>query len=281
MNEELYIRRSIPECMGTAWRLMSTNLGRMVRELWLPSVVMAVVCAAVSVVGYISYLWLFVETVVLIVAQIFVDAKIYRLVNLQRVSFCIERVAKVCAINIVLTLIAVVALWGVLVGFTLLATTGKLATTVALVVGIVAVVVLLLVILIFFTPMLYPLTKYVVEPETTLRTLLVNYRRGLKSVGFIVTFFLLCAIVLVLCYVVVALPSVIVNTATILSAQGMVMGDPSGLPSHFFIVVGLTTFITTFVVILLRVWSIFATYCMYASVEQKYRSSADAENPGE
>ncbi len=278
MKEELYIRRSIPECMGTAWTLMSTNMGRMARELWLPAVVLAVVCAAESLVGYTKFVWLFLETVALVVAQLFLDAKIFRLVNLQSVGFCFERVAKAFAVNLLLALIAIVVLWAAVAGCTLLATTGKMATTVALVVGIVAVVVLLLLMLIFFTPMLYPLTKYMVEPTMHLRQLMSTYRRALKSVGFIVTFFLLCMVVLVLCYAIVALPSVIVGAASVLSAQGVALGDASGLPKNFPLIVGLTTFVTTFVVVLMRVWSIFATYYMYASIEEKYRPSEPSED---
>ncbi len=278
MKEELYIRRSIPECMGTAWTLMSTNLGRMVRGLWLPSVIMALLCALVSVVGYRSFLWLFLETVALVVAQLFIDAKIYRLVNLQSTSFCFERVAKAFAVNLIMAIVAIVLLWGVAAGGTLLAMSGKLATTVALVLGIVLVVVLLVLMLIFFTPMLYPLTKYIVEPEMKFKGIMKAYRRALKCVGFVVTFFLLCMVVLVLCYGIVALPSVIVNTATVLSFQGVALGDAPGLPKNFPIIVAITTFVTTFVVVLLRVWSVFATYYMYASIEEKYRSPEPTED---
>ncbi len=283
MKEELYIRRNIPECMGMAWTLMSTNIKRMAKALWLPAVVLALLIAVVSTLNGISQTeavvsndisWgylisLFVGTLLVVLAVVFLDAKIFKLLNLQPLGFCIERATKAFGVNLLLALIGILLVSAVLIVNTLLASTGKLSPSIALVLGIVEAVVVLILMLLFFSPMIFALTKYMIEPETKMKMLWKNYRIGLKNVGFIIAFFLLCFVVLVIAYIIIALPNVITSVALNFSLQGMSMGDPSGLPSHFFVLFAITAFVTAFVNVILRIWSLFATYYMYASIEAK------------
>ncbi len=294
MKEELYIRRSIPECMGMAWTLLTTNLRRMATALWFPAVVLAVLCSIETVINNIfpmqlytgdsinvTYLlWLFGSTLFLVLAGLFLDAKIYKLLNLQTLAFCWQRVTIVFAISLLLCIIGMAIIVGCAMMDTYLAMTGKIATTTAVVLFVVEFLVALVLMLVFFSPMMFALLKYMVEPTTVVKMTWKNYRMGLRHIGFIVGFCLLCFIVLVIIFAIVALPMVITTIASALSAQGVALGDPSGLPALFPLLFTLTTFFTTFIAVILRIWSIFAAYYVYASIEAK-NGRTDEEGEGD
>ncbi|MCD8282096.1 MAG: hypothetical protein LUC22_02445, partial [Prevotella sp.] len=104
MNESLYTRRNIPECMGTAWTLMSTNIARTARTMWLPAVILAVLCAATALLniyqsGQIAggnincalAICVVAGLVLLVAASLFLDAKIFKLLSLQSLRYCWAR----------------------------------------------------------------------------------------------------------------------------------------------------------------------------------------------
>lgn len=289
MTEILFTRRNVPECMGMAWSLMSTNIARMSKALWLPAVVLAVLCAATAtwqVLGGIFTtagisLWyvvgLFAATLLIVLASVFLDAKIFKLLNLQTVGFCFARAVKAFCIHLALTLIALVVVWGIATSDVLLASSGTLSAPLSMLLFLGEMVVVAILLLAVFSPVIFALTKYMVEPQTKLRLIWQDYRRGLRSVGFIVAFYLLCAVVLIITYLIIALPAVIATGAAAMSDAGVATGDPSGLPAHFGVLYALTIFITTFVAIVLRVWSLFATYYMYASIEAKNGRTDDTD----
>ncbi len=268
--------------MGTAWTLMSTNIARMAKALWLPAVITALLCAltaamnahqrAVVTDGNINFgilIQLFVLSLLLVMSSVYLDSKIFKLLNLQSFKWCLQRTIKAFCIHLVMVLAAVTAVWGIATSDILLASSGKLPPAASLLLFLGELLIAAILLLAFFTPMIYALVKYMIEPETTLKTIWQSYRTGLRNVSFIVAFYLLCSVVLVIAYLVTALPAVIITAASAMSNLGVAMGDPSGLPGYFTALYAVTIFITSFVAILLRIWSVFAAYYMYASIEAK------------
>ncbi len=281
MKEELYIRRSIPECMAMSLTLMTTNVKRMAAALWLPAVITAVLIAALSVVlSVLQMQWVsagetlapivgvFALVVLLLAALVFLDARVYKLLNMQTMGFCLRRSAAVVGVNVGVRLIGAVIMYVFLVVDILLAVNGKVSAPTAYMLFIIEGLVVLVLLVIFFSPFIYALMKYAIEP-IKFSAVWKSYRVGLRRVGFIIAFCLLCAIVMLLLYIIIGLPSVIVGAAAEMSYEGMAMGDPSGLPRYFLALVGVTLFFTSFIAIALHVWSLCAAYYMYASVEAR------------
>lgn len=282
MKEELYIRRTIPECMGSAWTLLSTNVVRVAKALWLPALVMAVVTTATMVADYhlqkeialsaptlAGIIVLSVGCVAMIVASIYLDARIIKLLNLQPMRLCVARTAKAFLVGLAVTLLVALVLFALAVACTLVATKGLLPTTVCLAVFALLTLVVVIVVAVLASPLVYTLPKYLFEPATNLRTAMRSYRAGLRSVGYIIGTLLLCTIVAGIAGCVVALPGVIAMLAATFSNQGIAIGDAPGLPSYFTALYGATTFLSVLVGVVIRVWYVFSIYYMYASIETK------------
>ncbi len=269
--------------MGVAWTLMSTNVKRMATALWLPAVVVALLAGATTTLCHLFRIHLFLAADIdvaclvalcvvvagLCVASIILDAKMYKLLNMQALSFCCRRTIVVYVVALLLTIVVVALLWGCATMNTLLAATGKLALPTALVLGSVEILLLVVALLVFLSPFVFLLMKYMIEPATTLATLWRGYRGGLRQAGTLVAFILLMVLLIAIAYTIIALPEVIVSIAAWLSLQGVLLGDPTGTPPLFPYLVGGTTCLTTLVALVLRLWAICATYYVYATIEAR------------
>ncbi len=282
MKHELYIRRNIPECMSAAWTLMSTNVARVAKALWLPALIMALVVMLSAIANYDLQTHVITESVgiadvavvivsalAVIAAAIYLNARIIKLLNLQKVRFCVGRSAKATLVAVLVSLLMVVIFFAIAAACTMTAAKGILPATVSLVIFILLAIIAVALMLIFCSPVTYTLTKYLIEPETNLKTAMKSYRAGLKDIGFIVGMLLLCAVVVGIANCIVALPGVIAMLAAAFSNQGIAIGDAPGLPSYFMTLYSATTFFATFVMVVMQVWYVFALYYMYASIEAK------------
>ncbi len=265
--------------MGAAWKLLSTNIKRVGKAVWLPALIFALVSSVAAVfnlslqanllsgnVSAETVAGLFLLTASLLLAVAFLNARIFKLLNLQPMKFCFERSFKSMIISISMTLLFAVLLLGLGAGCFLMVYNGMIASTLALVSFLTLGFIVLVLTLVFYSPMTYALTKYMVEPESRLKMLWKDYKAGLQKCGFIVSFILLSAIVLSISFCIIALPGVIMMLASLFSLQGLALGDPSGLPENFPIIFAATTFLTSLVATMLQVWYLFATYYMYGSV---------------
>ncbi len=291
MKESLFSRRNVPECMGTAWTLMSTNVARTVRTLWLPSVLTAVLCAAAAVLGIhmrtpespaCLAAGVFVCGALLVPVSLFLDSGVFTMLTSRGRAFCFVRAVKAFAVSLAAVLLAVLLVWGAAASDVLLASSGKLASSSALLLFAAETVVLLVLFLVFLTPVTYVLVRYMAEPEMRMKSFWKHYGTALRSGGFIAAFYLLTLVVLVISYLVTALPAVIATAALGVSDAGLAAGDAAGLPSYFGPMYAAVIFVTTFVAVVLRVWSVMAAYYMYASVEARNgrRDDEDEEREG-
>ncbi|MCD7714774.1 MAG: hypothetical protein LUI08_07625 [Prevotella sp.] len=278
MKETLFVRRSVRECMGAAWTLMGTNIARVARALWMPAAVLALTSALLAVLiafnrnmqgGWLTILWMFLASLAVVLASITLDAGIFRLVNERTMGFCFARAVKAFGVNLAIILVATVILWALAASDFQLSASGTLQPPSAALLFFAEMLVFIAAMLIFLSPMIFALTKFMVEPQTKLKQLWHDYRKGLRSAGFIIAFYLLCAIVLIISYLVIASPMVIASSAAAVSAAGVVLGDEAGLPGYFLALYAATVFVTSYVAIVLRIWSLFAAYYMYASIEAR------------
>ncbi len=265
--------------MSSAWTLLSTNIKRVAKAVWLPALLFALTNSIGGVfnqsvqAGMMSgsastkdIAVLAVFSALLLLAVVFLNARIFKLLNLQPLKFCFGRSLKSMLISVGMTLLFLLIFSGLGAGCFMLVYNGMIASTIALVSFLILSFILLVLTLIFYSPMAYALTKYMAEPESSLRMLWKDYKTGLKKLGFIVGFLLLSAVVVSISFCVIALPGVIMSLAALFSSRGVALGDAPGLPANFPLLMGLTTFLTSFVAAVLQIWYQFAAYYMYGSV---------------
>lgn len=282
MTEELYTRRNIAECMNAAWTLLSTNISRVTKALWLPALLFAIINAFAT--PFFTSLQLrnmqeqktifdlvssFLFVVLFFLAGSFINAKTFKLVNEQNMHFCFNRSLKTYAISYFLAFVFIILLLiSINIGFYAV-NTGKLGAITTLTIFSISLIILTLLFLILYSPFSYVFTKYMVEPGSKLKHIWIYYKIGFKNINFIITFLLLSCILVGIVYGITALPSVIVMLSARYSNEGILNGDPSGLPGYFPILNGAVGFITSFIITILMIWFAFAQYYMYASIETK------------
>lgn len=282
---ELYKSRSISECLGDGWTLMYTNIKRIAKSMWWP-VLLTVVFATVSAptmftiqqhnatnqVTTTDAVISGVILVAIIAIMILFGAKLFKLLNEQTIRFCMARMLKITAVMIAFSLILGVPFAAVLFGATIVIAKGIVAPTIGI--GLFALVSLFGIIAMYvaFAPMNYVGVKYMIEPEMTLKGIGKAYKQGWKSLGKIVGFSLISSLVIFIAQCVISLPGVIAMFAATLSLQGIAYGDPSGLPSTFLTIYGMTMGVSCFISCILMIWFTLSEYYLYASIESKYRS---------
>lgn len=282
---ELYTRRSISECLSSGWTLLSTNIGRIAKSMWWPTLLMVVFSCITAPTCFIiekhniqhdvTPLDAILSLVILLgIIGIYIvfSAKIFKLQNEQTTRFCISRMAKVTGLYFGVAILSITPLMVIVAGLFAIIASGKVAEGVGM--GIFAFVYLLWIIgtIVVFSPINYVGVKYMIEPKMKLKDTWKSYKRGWKSIGTIIGFMLLSSLIIFIAQCIISLPGVIAMIATSLSLQGIALGDPSGLPSSFMAILGITSGISCFITCILLIWFTLSEYYLYGSIEAKYRS---------
>lgn len=276
--------------MGAAWTLLSTNIQRVAKALWIPALAVAVLTAVATPMSMKINTLRAMGTVTLadmgsivcialmaLAAQLNLYAKVMQLVNSQATAFCVKRSIKSFAI--LLTAVILCSLATVGLGYLAMKAVRmqNMAPLTTYTLMMVTVLVIFIALMMLLSPLYYAITKYMVEPETKVRHLWKNFRVGFRSIGYIITFVLLSSIIIGIIYLITSLSSLIILFAFNYSLAGVMMGDPAGLPEGFSILAGVTSFLGSFIYIILSVWFAFATYYIYCSIEAK-NGRKDEEN---
>ncbi len=280
--DQLYTRRNISECIGAAWSLLSTNLLRITKSLWIPTLVfsLAYALSAVSSLCFVKDLSLgkniifdAVAIVVLcitcIAATLVIAAKTFKQLNEQNFKYCMSRSFKAFLVSLAFLLITTILTIAVFVGSIVLTQSGKMSPTASGIIALVLVVVITIASFVFFSPFNYSLTKYMIEPEMTLKKMWKSYRTGFNNLGFILGCSLICIVIMATVYNIMVLPGYIATISASLAYSGVANGDAANLPAYFPIILGATMFIAGLVYTTLLVWFIFVEYYQYASIEAR------------
>lgn len=282
MTEELYKRRSIAECIYAAWTLFSTNLTTIVKTMWLPALLIALFSMAAAPFSIRLQLHhmqeqltipeLITTAIMLVTAfalQVYLIAKIYKMLNEQTLKFCLKRALGSVLVWCLLMLMFTITFLVMVSGSIYAAKAWALTEAKTLWMFLAGLIFLSLLAFIFYSPFVYALTKYMIEPTAKMKHIFKNYRKGFKNISYITTCLLLCLIILSVVYCVAALPNIIISLTSRLSNEGIVNGDPSGLPHNFTALAAGVAFLTSFIITSLYIWAAFSMYYMYASIEAK------------
>lgn len=118
-------------------------------------------------------------------------------------------------------------------------------------------------------PIYYFYMKYLMEPIHMRSHLWKSFKTGLRHWGFLFLTFFMMGLLLLCLFVVLFMPLGILSTAQSQSLAGVLMGDPSGLPSHMLLLQFVTALVTFFIFAFILAWSVLVLYHAYGSIEQK------------
>lgn len=283
---ELYTRRSISECLSEAWTLLSTNLRRITKSLWLPALLLSLASGITAPMAYnmennllmgkfdvADAASISTGLVVLMAAFLYLYAKIYKLLNEQTIGFCIGRLIKLTVIMFVVSIVIAIVICLLAVSVTSSITTGSVASIIGIFLALFAVLLSIIIVIIVFTPAFYASMKYLIEPEMKLKDYWKAYKVGFRNFGKILGVVLLCAIIVYFAQIFISTPGTIAIMAAGFSLEGVANGDSNGLPSMFSLIFGATSFISSAVTTVLMIWNTFAQYYLYASIEAKERET--------
>lgn len=275
---DLYKSRSYTSCITEAFNIFAHNLKTIFLHTWLCALVLAVfqslgISAAMSFISSpsspVGALLLAVSALLSVCASVFLYGRAVGLVNGQRTSANVKRVARLAVVYLVFWLVV-----GVVIGMASIvvlspneaAKAPQAHSLITVLSDVVCVIIGLLVL-----PYIYVFTKYLMEQNAKLRQLLLkSYKKGLRHWGFIFTTMFLTYLCMTVCVVILALPAVIIISARITSISGMtVLGDPSGLPAYFdFLQFGLFMF-AAFIWSYISIFCLFVCILVYGSIETR------------
>ena len=141
-----------------------------------------------------------------------------------------------------------------------------------------------LLVALIMVPFKYAEMRYLLSPNGSLRrNLIAYYVSGVRGGGLLIgtTFFTVLASACL--GAIIFLPTLILLGARTSSLLGeLTMNDPSGLPTYFNALLIGSIVLTTFIFMIVMVWTVFVFYYVYGSIEhrrqmKKQRQAATAE----
>lgn len=135
-----------------------------------------------------------------------------------------------------------------------------------------------LVFMLLALPLWYSSWKYLIEPDRKLpRVIGRDYVTGLRHWGYLFIIALLTFIIVGVIDVVLYMPMAIAGQAMAFDNMGKTMGDASGLPSYFMVMVFFTALIIAFVSTYVLTWVGITFYYGYGNIEAKIAAKAEAK----
>ena len=285
METELIKDRSLSSCIKMANSLLGVNFAKTLKAIWIPALLLAI---TVSIMGFTTLLGLPSQTPTdphrlllltaiksvtwLVAAAIWAYflASVITLVSESGFKQNLRRSLAVVAVEVVfyilLAIIGIIICWMVLINHA-----DKLFThTFFMIISVVLLVWALLTGLLM-VPFRYVEMRYLLSPTGSLRrNLIAYYVAGVKGGALLIGATFFTALASLCAGLVIFLPTVILFGAKASSLVGEItMNDPSGLPTYFnFLFVG-SLILTTFVFMIVVVWTQFVFYYAYGSIEYR------------
>lgn len=300
-KEELMKNRGYIATLGAGYHLLADNFKAIFRQTWIYVLLFALAMGGWTIIAGdmredtppLLGLAIIALFVIITATDILLYAKVCTMLNEQSMKWNIGRVTKVIlfwfALAVVIGLIFVG--WILVMGLgqgavdpaTMTdATTMPADQSVALlkIFGVIAV--LTVIVMIFILPFLYPLPKYLMEPDKKLfSTMFGCYGRGLRYWGYIFVCILLLSLCIGIASLVFCLPMYVVQTVQNLNQTGILGGDESGLPGWFgWLNFGVST-ATYFVYGFISLIEFFVAYYIYGSIETRIRERQKLTMPTE
>lgn len=285
METELYKIRSLAHCAKVAYELYASNFGRIVRRTWLPALVLSVVLALGHLLshqfpllpdaatggempGWQPLAVLFGTAVAALPAAVWTNAAVASLLNGMAFRANLGRMARLAGVLTAIAVVALAVVGGVGV-LPLARSAPEDAGHAALLSGGVALLAAV-VVAVCMLPIGYSATKYSMEPSLPVSTVVGKaYRRGWRHWGLLCSATLLTGIVTMVLGVVVLMPVAVTQLAFLSDQMGVAMGDASGLPATFPLLVFMAVLASAMLMVYVMVWVLLVFYYLYGTIEAR------------
>lgn len=285
METELIKDRSLSSCIKTANNLLGINFAKTIKGTWLPALLFAIMTAlfgffalqeisATSLGGpsptILSYVRSIGTWVVSLGLWAYFFASVVTLVSESGLKQNLRRSLAIVGVELIVYLI-LMAIGIVVVRMVVMSHLGKpfTANFITLVCGVT--VAWLLLMALIMVPFKYAEMRYLLSPNGSLRrNLIAYYVSGVRGGGLLIgtTFFTVLASVCL--GAIIFLPTFILLGARASSLLGeLTMNDPSGLPAYFNALLIGSIVLTTFIFMIVMVWTVFVFYYVYGSIEHR------------
>ena len=277
----LYKNRSFSSCLNTAYEWFCDNFRTIFRATWLPVLLysifggFSIICtlrdARVEAFAEKSpglFLTLFcLANIGVLVFSVWAWGRFFSLLNGMTCKKNIIRLLIILLCDIVIGCI----IGAFIVGGVWLLTRHKEITPMAFIAdNWLICLICFIVIMLLSLPFSYAGARYMMKTDATyLPDLPKTYPTGLRHLGFIFITTLITGIIIGIIGLVVFMPQTILMMAQIISALGVQFGDPSGMPSYFIPLHGVTTALTSALFFYLTVYTMLVTVFMYSSIEKE------------
>ncbi|MDO4159723.1 MAG: hypothetical protein Q4D41_04635 [Prevotellaceae bacterium] len=267
--------RSYTACVSESFRIMSGNIKTIFFHTWLYALILSLAIAfyasfitQLTFKGYDMALSIgvLVSVIVMICAEVLYYARTMTLLNHQTFKKNNIRCAKIMCLYIGFSIL--IGIIYSILAFILLGDkpTISLDDPMLLVFPAISLVIMLVTL-----PYIYVFMKYLSEPETKLRKLVLRaYKIGFRHWGFIFAALFLAGLCAAVCGTIVSIPLLIVLSANTISVIGVrYLADPIGLPSYFPVLQFFVYFLTSFVYMYINIFILFTCNLIYGSIEAK------------
>jgi hypothetical protein len=286
MEQELYKSRNVAKCVKAAYTLFNTNFRRIFKELWIPFLVFSVLIAwylkmyfqslysplEVLQQGYLPIVLHGVVSLLLLVADVWVMASIFNLLNVQGLKANIIKLVKLYLLYLLIGIIIILILSAIGAGvfyYFKPSESGQpvldasIMLKIATVVGLVALVILLLLI-----PLYYTFVQYMMEENKLHKMFFPAMKTGYRHWGFLFVVYFVISLITLVFVSVMMMPALILFIAQASSISSIAMGDPSGLPSYFNWLYFITFAVMYFILLFFLTWALFVLYYAYGSIKR-------------
>lgn len=298
METELIKDRSLSSCIKTANNLLGINFAKTIKGTWLPALLFAIMTALFGFFALqeisatslgnpsptiLSYVRSIATWVVSLGLWAYFFASVVTLVSESGLKQNLRRSLAIVGVELIVYLI-LMAIGIVVVRMVVMSHLGKpfTANFITLVCGVT--VAWLLLMALIMVPFKYAEMRYLLSPNGSLRrNLIAYYVSGVRGGALLIgtTFFTVLASVCL--GAIIFLPTFILLGARASSLLGeLTMNDPSGLPTYFNALLIGSIVLTTFIFMIVMVWTVFVFYYVYGSIEhrrqmKKQKQAATAE----
>ncbi len=289
MEKELYKNRSIAACIKQAFLLFCSNVMPLIKSNWIAVLVFSVLGSVCTICNtQVTNIETKEQTFInicCIIAYILMFASLVwyatlttNMLNNNGVKCNLLRHIRLAVLVLAISAILLIAVISFFIISVQSATT-SLSTqhpSTSIIIWIYPVV--FVVVLILLMPFTYAFQKYINEPNAKFKShVMRGYLTGLKCLGFILPTLFLFGIILLVTSAVLGMPLTILETSQILSKISVTQGDANTLPSYFYILLSVTSFISYIFVMAIITIAIYICYYIYGTVEAKIKEKRERQ----
>lgn len=280
IKEDFLKRRSIQGCLKSTIQTLTLNFATIFRHTYIPALAYAIASAALILTQTISAMHgqiggtpvsqviMLVCILLVLGTQAWLQGNAISLVNDNGLKKNRNRCLLFTVFQLVYYLVLVLLVSAAAVALVMVLSQKQMAPATISAINITVALGLTLIALLLFLPFCFSGMRYLnAEGTVRLSAVFRGYGTGLRHYGYLLGVILLAGFIYAMVSFVLSLPLIIVYSATMFNAFGIMGGDPSGLPNGFPWIVALAALLSSFLLALASLWMFYNIFFAYTSIE--------------